>query len=157
MTKPLKMMCLQVQNSTSSVVEGIRSALAQATAQSLIEISVLQNSTFALIRSMSVAIAKIFADSGLQLAAVKNTTTFLLEDVYGDFQMLAAESDKEQKSIVNATNFLILDINDNTKYSLASAGSRWVVFRLAQPKQYSAKCSWQSVLCCVLLHNVLLI
>ena len=86
--------------------------------------SVLQSSTFALISSMSAAVAKIFADSGLQLAMIKNTTTFLLEDVFGDFKVLAAESDAEQKKILKASNLLVEDIKDNTKYSLASAGSR---------------------------------
>ena len=46
-----------------------------------------------------------------------------MDDVYGDFVALAAESDAEQKKVLNATDFLVADINDNTKYSLASAGA----------------------------------
>jgi hypothetical protein len=117
------MLLLQVQNSTRTVVTGIRSALDASNAQSLTEISLLQNSTVAIISSMSAAIARIFADSAVQLSLFKNTTTFLLDDVYGDFVALAAESDAEQKKVLNATDFLVADINDNTKYSLASAGA----------------------------------
>jgi hypothetical protein len=117
----------QVQNSSFSTVEGIRSALAQAGAQSLREISVLQNSTLALISSLSTAVTKIFADSAIQVSVLKNTTTFLLEDVYGDFLALAAESDAKRTSILNATSFLVSEVNDNTKYSLASAGARSVL------------------------------
>ena len=112
------MLLLQVQNSTRTVVNGIRSALDASNAQSLTEISLLQNSTVAIISSMSAAIARIFADSAVQLSLFKNTTTFLLDDVYGDFVALAAESDAEQKEVLNATDFLVADINDNTKWAV---------------------------------------
>ena len=124
---PIVLIFSQVQSSTFSTVEGIRSTLAQAGAQSLQEISVLQNSTLALISSLSTAVSKIFADSAIQVSVLKSTTTFLLEDVYGDFLALAAESDAKRASILNATSFLVSDVNDNTKYSLASAGARSVL------------------------------
>ncbi len=122
----IELIFLQVQNSTFSTVEGIRSTLAQAGAQSLQEISDLQTSTLALISSLSTAVSKISADSLFQISVLKNTTTFLLEDVNGDYVALAAESDAERARILNATSFLVSDVTDNTKYSLASAGARSV-------------------------------
>jgi hypothetical protein len=114
----VEVILVQVQNSTASFVTGIRDALDQASALSLMEILVLQNSTIAVISSMSAAIARIFADSANQLSRFKSTTTFLLDDVYGDFLALSAESDAEQKKVLNATEFLVMDINENTKWAI---------------------------------------
>jgi hypothetical protein len=119
-----------MQNITFSILDGIQSALEQARSQNLAEIFALQNSTFSLIASIGAVVSKIFEDSGLQLAMFKNTTSFLLEDVYGDFAEMAVETEAVQKSILNATKLLTADVNDNTKYSLASAGARCVFFEM---------------------------
>lgn len=75
---------------------------------------------------MSSAVASILADSRLQLSMFVNTTNFLLDDVYGDFLALAGYTQAEQSIVLNATSFLVQETGDNTKYSLASAGARYL-------------------------------